>query len=119
MAGCTVFSALAQVLFKFGANTLTDFNFTRVLHNPLLVLHVITRPPLFAGYCLYGLFTALLTLALRDGELSVLYPVIALTYVWVTILSVIIFHEVMNPFKAVGVALIVIGVATLGRDKDA
>ena len=38
-------------------------------------------------------------LALRDGELSLLYPVIALTYVWVTVLSLVIFHEAMNPFK--------------------
>ena len=29
----------------------------------------------------------MLVLALRDGELSMLYPIIALTYVWVTLLS--------------------------------
>jgi hypothetical protein len=28
----------------------------------------------------------LMVFALRDGELSILYPIIALTYVWVTIL---------------------------------
>ena len=48
----------------------------------------ITSVPLFCGYFLYGLGAVLFTLALRDGELSVLYPVISLTYVWVAILSV-------------------------------
>ena len=35
----------------------------------------------------------------RYGELSLLYPVIGLTYVWVTGLSVIIYNETLNPWK--------------------
>ena len=57
----------------------------------------------------------MLIFALRDGELSVIYPIIALNYVWVTILSLIFFHETMNPFKATGIAVIVLGVMVLGR----
>lgn len=80
-----------------------------------VVLAMFTNLPLLGGYCLYGLSTALLVLALRDGELSLLYPVIALTYVWVTILSVVCFHETINLFKAMGITTIVIGVVILGR----
>ncbi len=116
VAACTVFSASAQVLFKFGANSLTNFSLAGLIERPLMIIDVLTEPPLFAGYCLYALFTALLTLALRDGELSVLYPVIALTYVWVTILSVLIFRETMTAMKLAGIAFIVTGVATLGRN---
>ena len=63
----------------------------------------------------------LFTIALRDGELSVLYPVISLTYVWVAILSVPILHENFNLYtwkgasKIVGIMTIVSGVAVLGR----
>ena len=74
-----------------------------------------TNLPLFLGYCLYGVFAGLLVYALRYGELSILYPVIALTYVWVSIISVVMFHESMNLMKVVGVILIVTGVAVLGR----
>ncbi len=74
--------------------------------------------PLFAGYCLYGLNTVLLVFALRDGELSILYPIIALTYVWVTILSVVLFHETMNFFKLAGVTIVVIGVAVMGKGRS-
>ncbi len=35
-------------------------------------------------------------IALRDGELSKLYPIIALTFVWVNVLSVLFFREQMN-----------------------
>jgi uncharacterized membrane protein len=61
------------------------------------------------------MFTALLLLALRDGELSILYPVIALNYVWVTFLSMALFQETLNPWKGLGIASIVAGVVILGR----
>jgi len=78
----------------------------------------LTSMPLLAGYCLYGLNTVLLVFALRDGELSILYPIIALTYVWVTILSVVFFHETMNFLKLAGVAVVVIGVAVMGKGRS-
>ena len=73
--------------------------------------------PLMGGYCLYGLSTVLLVLALRGGELSILYPIISLTYVWVTTLSVVFLKESLNPFKVVGLSVIVLGVAVLGMDR--
>ena len=104
--GCTVFGAAAQILIKSGANTLSSAS----------PIAMITNLSLLAGYSLYGLSTILLVLALRDGELSILYPVISLTYVWVTFLSVLLFKESMNFFKVLGVFIIVTGVAILGRD---
>jgi drug/metabolite transporter (DMT)-like permease len=80
-----------------------------------VLIGIVTNARLFAGYCLYGLSMLLLVLALKDGELSLLYPVIALTYVWVTFLSFVLFHEIVNPYKMIGIAIIVIGVAILGR----
>jgi multidrug transporter EmrE-like cation transporter len=103
---CTLLGAGAQILLKMGANQLASSNPIKMLMNPWL----------FGGYALYGISTMLLILALRKGQLSVLYPVIALTYVWVTILSIAIFKESMNVYKAVGLAVVVAGVAVLGRD---
>ena len=68
-----------------------------------------------AGYTLYGINTLMLVLALREGELSMLYPIIALTYVWVTLLSYVILNETPNWYKNAGIVIIVIGVAVLGR----
>ena len=45
---------------------------------------------------------------------SVLYPIIALTYVWVTILSPMFFNDVINAYKVIGVGLIVVGVSFIG-----
>lgn len=75
----------------------------------------LTSIPIMVGFVLYGINTVMLIFALRDGELSILYPVIALTYVWVMILSMLFFREPLNFFKAAGVLSIVAGVAVLGK----
>ena len=79
------------------------------------LLGMVANLPLMAGYCIYGISTLLLVVALKDGELSLLYPVIALTYVWVTVLSFLIFHDDINPWRLLGIVLIVTGVAVLGK----
>lgn len=108
---CTLIGAAAQVLIKKGAGALGA--------NPTMLqtaLAMVLTPALFAGYSLYGISTILLVLALRHGQLSLLYPVFAMTYVWVTILSVAVFHESMNPYKLAGIVTIVAGIAVLGRE---
>ncbi len=103
---CTVLGAAAQILMKIGMG-----------HFQPNLWALITNVPLFIGYVLYGINTLLLVLALREGELSTLYPIIALTYVWVTLLSYTLLREPPNALKNAGVAAIVIGVAVLGRGK--
>lgn len=105
---CTVLIAVAQLLIKTGANRLTHAD----LLGTLIGIFVI--PPLFFGYFLYGIFTVMFIYALRHGEVSILYPLIALGYVWVAILSALLFHEVMNPLKIVAIGIIVAGVSVLG-----
>jgi multidrug transporter EmrE-like cation transporter len=110
---CTVVGAAAQMLIKEGATTVKQPGFLGA------IVAMLTNPPLFAGYCLYGFNTILMVLALKDGELSLIYPVIALTYVWVELVSMFVFHEPMNAFKAIGITVIIAGVAVLGRSKSA
>jgi multidrug transporter EmrE-like cation transporter len=106
---CTLVGAMAQMFIKTGATHLTRPGFVGA------VLGMLTNPMLFTGYALYGFNTVLLAVALRESELSLLYPVIALTFVWVSILSVAFLHESMNPWKGAGIVAIVLGVAVLGR----
>lgn len=105
---CTLLVALGQYLIKLGANRLSHAGFLATM------IGIFTIPQLFAGYCLYGLFTVMFIYALRHGELSILYPLIALGYVWVTITAVLAFHESMNPLKILGLLIIISGVAVLG-----
>ena len=124
VVGCTVLGAAAQMLIKRGTTMmppLYDAAAGPVMSQaPAMALKILTNVPLFGGLACYGLSTILLVLALRYGELSVLYPIIALTYVWVTILSVGFLGETLNVYKVLGLVFIVAGVAVLGRkDKKA
>jgi drug/metabolite transporter (DMT)-like permease len=105
---CTLLTAVAQYLIKLGANRLSHAGFVATM------IGIFTIPQLFAGYCLYAVFTVMFIYALRHGELSILYPLIALSYVWVTITAVLAFHESMNPYKIIGLVVIICGVAVLG-----
>jgi multidrug transporter EmrE-like cation transporter len=113
---CTFLGAAAQILMKTGGSSLAGLSVAQVLSHPQVLLRSL---PLFAGYSLYGISTILLVLSLRRGQLSVLYPIISLTYVWVLLLSVAIFGEHLNFWKVAGVTSIVAGVSFLGRGPQA
>ncbi len=75
---------------------------------------LMTNYPLFGGFALYAMGTMLFIPALKGGDLSVLYPFVALTYIWVSLLSIKFLGEKMNRFKWLGIALIIIGVSFIG-----
>lgn len=106
VAVSTIVGAIAQLLMKLGA----DYT-----HAHPGLMGLITDVPLIAGYALYGLMTVMIIVAYKDGELSILYPVISLSYVWVTALSYFVFHDTLNPLKLTGLAFIMSGVAVIGR----
>ncbi len=69
---------------------------------------------LFGGVSLYGFGTILFIPALKGGDLSILYPFVALNYIWVSLLSVRFLGEKMNSMKWMGIALIIAGVSFIG-----
>ena len=97
---CTLLTSGAQVLWKFAANQ----------GIPALFLGWY----LWAGFFLYALGAAILIRSFKDGEVSVLYPIIATSYSWVTLLSNHYFQEPITHYKWVGIAGIVLGITFLG-----
>ncbi|MEO5923859.1 MAG: hypothetical protein ABIR70_08545 [Bryobacteraceae bacterium] len=110
VACATIIQTIAQLLIKQGTLSLGE--------NPSLfdaLRGMFTILPLFGGYALYGLFTIIMVFALRHGELSMLYPTMALSFVWVTVASALWLHEPVNAMEIAGIAAIIGGVALLGR----
>jgi drug/metabolite transporter (DMT)-like permease len=101
---CTILGAAAQLFIKTGMS-----------HFSPHILALVTNVPLIAGYALLGINTLMMVLALKNGEMSLLYPIIALTYVWTTLLSYTLLGEPSNIYKNVGIVTIVLGVAVMGR----
>ena len=80
----------------------------------LSITGILKNKNLIEGVFFYGLATVLFIPALKGGDLSVLYPLVSLTYVWISILSVIYLNESFNNKKFLGMALIMLGVSLIG-----
>lgn len=99
----TLLTSSAQILWKIGSKNLT-FN----------VLSILTNYYIIGGVLIYIVAGALLILSFRGGEVSVLYPIIATSYVWVSFLSVKFLNESMNIYRWIGVATIIMGIISIG-----
>lgn len=100
---CTLLTSLGQLLLKWGSAKL-ELNTWALLTNYYLI----------GGVIVYGFGAVLLIIALKYGELSTLYPLIALSFVWVMILSIYFLHEQVSLLNWAGIACILVGVSAMG-----
>lgn len=101
--GSTLLTSTAQLFYKFASEKLR-FD----------VLSLITNYELIVGMMLYAIGGILLILSFRGGEVTVLYPIYATSYIWVSFLSIYFLGEIMNVFKWSGVFIIITGIALIG-----
>lgn len=99
----TLIGSVGALFLKYGANKLS-----RDLRK------LVKNHDLFMGVLCYGVSTVIFIVALRFGDLSVLYPITSLTYVWIALLSVKYLNEKMNFFKYAGIFSILVGVTLIG-----
>jgi uncharacterized membrane protein len=98
----TILGAFGAVYFKKAANKLS------------LSLKILTNRELILGIILYGLSSGFYIAGVRGGELSVIYPLVATSYIWVCLLSIRMLGEKMNKLKWLGIFLILAGVSIIG-----
>ncbi|MEW5896858.1 MAG: EamA family transporter [Nanoarchaeota archaeon] len=102
--------ALATVIGSFGA-LLLKIASAKVTRNPLSFLKI---GKIYGGIFLYGISALIFIYALRFGELSVLYPLAGLSYIWTSLLSIKFLNEEINLYKWLGIFLIILGVIFIG-----
>jgi len=105
VAFCSILGAIGQIFFSKASGNIH-------LTKPFELL---TNYNLMIGLFSYGISMVLYILVLKHGDVSVLYPIIALSYIWVLIMSVVFLGEQITLFKSLGVLLIVGGVALIVR----
>jgi len=99
----TLLTSSAQIFYKLGSATLT-FDIFGILTNQYLIL----------GLILYAVGGTLMIISFRGGEVSVLYPIIATSYIWVSFLSIFFLGETMNAFRWAGIMAIIAGIISIG-----
>jgi drug/metabolite transporter (DMT)-like permease len=100
---CTFFLAIGQLFFKQAS---PDFSFD--------IIQLITNKFLILAIAMYAICAILAIFALRDGELSVLFPLIPLSFIWVAFLAFFILGEVFTYSKIAGILSILIGAFFVG-----
>jgi len=81
------------------------------LHRSFKTLILNWRLALGVGFYLLSSF--FFVLGLREGELTILYPMVSLGYVWTLLWSRLFFKERMTRNKFLGVGLVLAGIVLL------
>lgn len=78
-------------------------------------LEIFLSPWFYFGIGLYVIATVLMILAFKQGDLSVLFAILATSLIWVNLFSIYYFEsETLNNFRMMGIVLIFIGCCMLG-----
>ena len=96
----TVMGSVASLFLKLGAKHIRLKELFKILQNWKLIL----------GIVLYILSAVVFIASLRLGELSIVYPLTSISYIFVTILSALVLKERINVYKICGIGFIILGV---------
>ena len=99
-----LFGAFGPIYLKKGSSMIRPGRLESIYKNK----------PLIIGLLIYGISTIMFIPALKGGELSVLYPIVGLAYVWVCIYSTFMLKERMTLLKWIGIFIVILGVSFIG-----
>jgi len=80
-------------------------------------IRLLSNPLFIAAVALYALGFVVWLVVLSKLELSYAYPILALSYCLVPLLSRFFFGEIVSPMRWFGIAIICCGVAVVGISK--
>lgn len=98
----SVVGSFGAVFLKLGAGRLTKSIWSFI------------NAPLAFGVALFLGSSVFYTWGIKGGQLSVLYPMVSLGYIWTLVWSRLFFKEVITAQKYVGLGLILLGVFFVG-----
>ena len=104
----TVFSTLVNTFGSYYLKKGADkFNFS--------IRDQLTNYHLSFGILFFAVSTVFYLVALSNYNLSVIYPISSLSYVWVTMVSSRYLNEEISKYRCAGLTLIVVGVFLVTR----
>lgn len=92
----TIVMTTGQYLYKRGADRLPEIGWTLII-----------------AVALYFLTALIVLAALRKAELSYVYPILATSFIWVSIISWAILGEILSVYNWAGIGMIFLGVALI------
>ncbi|MDF1802677.1 EamA family transporter [Thalassovita sp.] len=105
-------SALAQTAFKYGVSKVHLAESATLITKAMAFLF---SPYVLLGLGLYGIGTVLWLFALRQLDLSLAYPFVAMSFVMVAASGMLFLGEPVNTGRLLGLGLIVLGLLVMAR----
>ena len=102
VGGCVI-GAYGGIMLKKGSAKF-GFSLDGTIKNKNLVI----------GRLIYALGTISYIIALKGAELSLIYPFVSTSYIWIALLSQKMLGEKMTNLKWLGISLILVGVSLIG-----
>ena len=99
----TIIIGFAQILYKKGAPAL-EMNLAAIASNFYVLL----------GFILYIISSILMTTSMKDNDLSTIYPLLSLSYIWVNLFASYFLQETIHIYKWIATVLIITGVTIIG-----
>lgn len=98
----TIVGSFAPLLLKIGMKD-----------KKVTLINLIFNIKVISGIFLYFFSSLFFIVALKGGELSVLYPFVSFGYIWVTINSRLFLKEKIGKYKIIGIIFILIGIVLI------
>lgn len=99
----TIVGSFAPLLLKVG-----------MLNKKVTIRNLFLNIKVISGIFLYFISSLFFVVALKGGELSVLYPLVSFGYIWVTINSKVFLKEKITFYKVIGIFFIFAGIILIG-----
>ena len=94
---CTLLISIGQIVVKIGANRLS-FDWS-----------ILTNYPLIIGLFLFAIGSLFMIFSLRHGNLSLVHPLLSLSFVWASLLAFFFLKESFSSMKIIGIGIIIFG----------
>jgi drug/metabolite transporter (DMT)-like permease len=113
---------IKSILLVFGAGVVGSFGAVFLKMGAVRLngtLASFVNPRLILGVALYLGSSVIYGAGIRGGQLSVLYPMVSLGYIWTILWARLFFKEAFTSRKLAGLGLILLGVALVGLGEAA
>jgi multidrug transporter EmrE-like cation transporter len=112
-----VTTPLSSILLMFLASFIGSFGMVFLKSGAMRLswslLALISNWQLAFGVVLFGVSSFFFVLGMKHGELSILYPMVSLGYIWTLVWARMFFGEPLTKNKFAGVGLILVGLVFL------
>jgi len=114
-----VFESTGVILLKKGMNTIGEMHGYTAAEVIRIVKAGVTNPQILLGVFFEALFFICLLILMSESDISFLWPLTALSFVFATLAAIVFLGESVSWIRWVGVILIMIGAAFISYSEHA